>query len=232
MAKQIRLKYLIFYPLWLCVAIYIWQTPAEVRLESRYERLLLSDTHIAFDIIREPKLVNLWLNGGVMRHNVTTSFLDEGNMRRHIVNMDVAGRQVSYILTYLQSGRNQNTANYSEYDVHFYIGSAFYDLNYRINLKPAGMANRSMLMTVDVTSATINYVWRHLFKLAPFSHQMFMDKCMDLLVDEIQRQYAKKLELDREFRGLESDEFGGKLHGGQEIGVGEQNMEELYNYDA
>ena len=228
MAKQIRLKYLIFYPLWLCVAIYIWQTPAEVRLESRYERLLLSDTHIAFDIIREPKLVNLWLNGGVMRHNVTTSFLDEGNMRRHIVNMDVAGRQVSYILTYLQSGRNQNTANYSEYDVHFYIGSAFYDLHFRFNLKSAGINKRETLMNVSVTSATVNYLWKHMFQLAPYGHERYLADSINLLTKEVRRQYIKKLEVMRDFT-IEDAREQGTLPGDLDEDAG-ITVEDLYSY--
>ena len=221
-------KYLVFYPLWLCLAIYIWTIPDEVRIESTITKLIFGDIQIAHDIIREPKLMEVWLNGGVMSRNITTNYLDDRNTRRHIINMDVGGSQISYVLTFFHDDLKHNTANYSEYDVHFYIGSAFYDLHFRFNLKSAGINKRETLMNVSVTSATVNYLWKHMFQLAPYGHERYLADSINLLTKEVRRQYIKKLEVMRDFT-IEDAREQGTLPGDLDEDAG-ITVEDLYSY--
>ena len=198
-------KLLIFYPLLLSSAIFFATLEEEVHREYFLERVMYGSVKLANDIIMEHKLADRWLTGSRMTPRITTNFLDETNVRRYILGFNLATEEYQYMLTYLFNQVNKNEGNTADILSSFYLGGPFFDLRFELRQRSAANTDLTVLH-VKVTAATVNFAWKVILKLAPVGVEWYLEDCLDLLAEEVKRQFTKKLEMEQAFGvGLEAD---------------------------
>ena len=202
-------KYLVFYPLWICSLLFFASLEEEVAIHSSFTTVIQGDAHLALEIAKEPKLVDRWIVGKTMKATTTTNYMDEQEIRRHIIGLQIGDEPSQHLLTTLYSVSNHHDANYTNLELGFYLGGSFYDMNFRMKFLQ-GTVKRFTQLQTNVTTATIIGPWRGILKLGGMSHEAYLEDCLILLGKEIQTQYNKKLELLRDFK-LEEDAEALKL---------------------
>ena len=202
-------RFIFFYPIYFTSLIYLFTLEPEVVHTTTIEKMMYGDVKLVNSILLEHKLMDRWMTGSKMTPNITSSFLDEGNVRRYIVGFTLAGYEMHNMLTYLHNSVKHEYGEKADIDSSFYIGGPFFDQHFEVNQVSAKFSKMT-IVTFKVKTATTNFVWRNILKLAPIGVDWYLHDCVNKLGEEVKSQHLKKLKAEKDFGvEVEEDDEGG-----------------------
>ena len=185
----------------LILSIFLWLKEDTTYTQSfRYIRFVRGDTKISFEIIKEPKLLDKWLNPSSPKFS-GVQLIGVGTPDVHrLVSFSENGHDFNFRLNLLENSKDSR--DYADaYNLSFNLESQQLTLKFS-NKITRGLLHDSSLIETKVDLVGQREFWSSkILSLGSSEMETKMNESIKMLDQEIERQYKLKVEWVNEMEG-------------------------------